>query len=174
VANRLQSNFDPIILTQDWHPSAHKSFASQHNKQPGEIIVLNGLQQILWPDHCVQGEIGAEFAPGLQIEKVDRTFKKGTDLEIDSYSGFFDNDQRKSTGLGDYLKDKEVKKVFIAGLALDYCVKYTALDAQRLGFDTCVVLDATRAVNVNQGDGDKAVEEMKQSGIKVIKSSDIL
>jgi nicotinamidase/pyrazinamidase len=173
LVNRLQPKFDLVALTQDWHPKEHKSFASQHDKQPGEVIILNGLDQILWPVHCVQGEFGAELAPGLNIDLVDRSFQKGTDPEIDSYSGFFDNDRRKATGMGDYLKEKGVTAVYIVGLATDYCVKFSALDANELGFDTHVIIDGTRGVNLNEGDVDAAVEEMKSKGITIINSSDI-
>lgn len=174
IVNQLQSQFDLIVLTQDWHPPNHKSFASQHGKQPGEVITLNGLEQILWPDHCVQEETGAELAIGLKTESVDRSFHKGTDPELDSYSAFFDNAKLKSTGLGDYLKEKGVKQVYLVGLATDYCVKFSALDAIDLGFDTYVVLDATRGVNLNGGDTDAAVEEMRRNGIRIITSGDVL
>ena len=135
--------------------------------------MLNGLEQILWPDHCVQGKSGAELVSGLNTDLVDRSFQKGTDPEIDSYSGFFDNDRRKSTGMGDYIKEKGVTSVYIVGLATDYCVKYSALDANELGFDTHVVIDGTRGVNLNEGDVDAAVEEMRSKGIRIISSSDI-
>lgn len=173
VVNRLQPKFDLVALTQDWHPKKHKSFASQHDKQPGEVIMLNGLDQILWPAHCVQGEFGAELVAGLNTDLVDRSFQKGTDPEIDSYSGFFDNDRRKATGMGDYLNEKGVTAVYIVGLATDYCVKYSALDANELGFDTHVIIDGTRGVNLNEGDVDAAVEEMRSKGIIIINSSDI-
>ena len=173
TVNDLQPKFDLVTLTQDWHPKEHKSFANQHDKQPGEVIMLNGLEQILWPAHCIQGESGAELVSGLNTELVDRTFQKGTDPEIDSYSGFFDNDRRKSTGMGDYLKEKGVTSVYLVGLATDYCVKYSALDAKELGFDTYVVIDGTRGVNLTPGDVEAAVEEMKNHGINIVHSVDI-
>ncbi|MBI4352523.1 MAG: bifunctional nicotinamidase/pyrazinamidase, partial [Candidatus Omnitrophica bacterium] len=139
---------------------------------PGERILLGGLEQILWPDHCVQGTPGAEFAPGLRLDRVEKIFQKGTDPEIDSYSGFFDNGHRKATGLGDYLKAQGVTDVYVAGLATDYCVKFTALDAVRLGFKTYLVEDACRGVNLSPGDVQKAVEEMKTSGVHVVRSED--
>ncbi len=165
MVNKLQEKFDLIVATQDWHPKDHKSFASNHGKKPGEVIDLNGLEQILWPDHCVQGSMGAEFVPGLRTEKIARIFQKGTDPEIDSYSGFYDNGHRKATGLGDYLKTKGVTEVYVVGLATDYCVKYTALDAVQVGFRTHVIKEATRGVNLKKGDVDRALEELKSHGV---------
>src|SRR3954464_12124852 len=133
IINRLQEKFELIIATQDWHPANHGSFAANHpGCRIGEMIDLNGLPQILWPMHCVQNTAGAEFAPTLETDRIERIFQKGTDPAIDSYSGFFDNGHRKATGLGDYLKQRGVKSIYIAGLATDYCVKFTALDARAL------------------------------------------
>ncbi len=174
VVNKLQEHFNLVVATQDFHPENHKSFAANHEgKKPGDFIELQGMEQILWPVHCVQGSKGAEFADGVHLEKVDKIFQKGTDPEIDSYSGFFDNGHLKATGLGDYLKEKNVKKVVVAGLAADFCVKFTALDAVELGFETAVVKDATRAVNLQEGDFGKALEEMQQKGVKIINSKEI-
>src|SRR5262249_4749395 len=152
-------------------PPDHLSFASQHHKTPGEVITLNGQPQVLWPDHCVQSSRGAEFAPGLSTAKIDRIFQKGSDRRIDSYSGFFDNGHQKSTGLGDYLKAKGVDEAYIVGLATDYCVKFTALDAVALGFRTYVVEDACRGVDLKEGDVARAIEEMKRAGVHIIASS---
>ncbi len=175
LANRLQKQFDLVVATQDWHPATHGSFAAnQPGKKPGEIIDLNGLSQILWPVHCVQGSIGAAFADDLDLEKISKVFKKGTDMNIDSYSGFFDNGQRKATGLEDYLKQMGAEQVYIVGLATDYCVKFTALDAHQAGFNTTVIKDATRAVNLEPGDYQKALTEMKKQGINVVISKTIL
>jgi len=174
VVNKLQEHFDLVVATQDFHPENHKSFAANHEgKKPGDYIELQGMEQILWPVHCVQGSKGAEFADGVHLEKVDKIFQKGTDPEIDSYSGFFDNGHLKATGLGDYLKEKGVNKVVVAGLAADFCVKFTALDAVELGFETAVVKDATRAVNLQEGDFEKALEEMREKGVKIINSKEI-
>jgi nicotinamidase/pyrazinamidase len=173
IVNKIQDDFDLIVATQDWHPQNHKSFATQHKKNPGEIIMLNGLEQILWPVHCVQESKGAEFIPGLKRNRIAQVFKKGTDPEVDSYSGFFDNDHKHATGLGDYLMKKGVHEVFVTGLALDYCVKFTALDAKGLGFKTRVVVDATRGVNINPGDSEKAVTDMKAAGIVIVKSNEL-
>lgn len=168
LINKLQNKFELIVATQDWHPKDHGSFASNHNKNPGEKIQLAGLEQILWPDHCVQETKGADFAADLKTEKFDKVFRKGTDKNIDSYSGFFDNGHKKSTGLADYLKEKGVTEVYIAGLATDYCVKFTALDAVNLGFNTNVILPACRGVGLNNGDIQRAVEEMANKGVKIM------
>lgn len=175
IVNQLQGQFDLVVATQDWHPADHGSFAAHHpGKNPGEMIDLHGLPQVLWPVHCVQGTEGAAFVENLQMGTVADVFVKGTDPGIDSYSGFFDNGRRKATGLGDYLKDKGVEKVYVVGLATDYCVKFTALDAASLGFDTYVISDATRAVNLQAGDGEKALTEMAAAGVSVITSASLL
>lgn len=156
VVNELQKRFALVVATKDWHPPGHSSFAS------------------LWPPHCVQETAGAEFVEGLDTSRVARVFLKGTDLEIDSYSGFFDNEHRRATGLGDYLKERGVTDVTIAGLATDYCVKYTALDAVMLGFNTTVVVDACRGVEVNEGDTARAIEEMSAAGVRITESRQLL
>lgn len=167
--NELQNNFNLVIATQDWHPANHKSFAINHpNKNIGEFINLNGLQQILWPVHCVQNSKGAEFAETLNQEKIEKIFVKGTKPQIDSYSGYFDNGKKQSTGLQDYLKSKSVNKVVVVGLAADYCVKFTALDAVNLGFEVEVHKAGTRAVNLQCNDFEKAMKDMKNVGIKII------
>lgn len=174
IVNQLQTKFNMVIATQDWHPADHGSFADNHSAQSiGDVIELNGLQQILWPIHCVQKSRGAEFHPDLETDKISQVFQKGTNPEIDSYSGFFDNGQKKSTGLGDFLKSIGVEDVYICGLATDYCVKFTALDAADLGFKTSVILDACRGVELNSGDIERAVAEMKKKGISIINSREI-
>jgi nicotinamidase/pyrazinamidase len=175
IVNQLQPMFDLVVMTQDWHPSNHGSFAANHpGLRPYDVVNLNGLQQVLWPIHCVQNSPGAEFSMALDIRNVDKIFQKGTDPGIDSYSGFFDNGRRKATGMGDYLHEKGVTSVYVCGLATDYCVKFTALDALSLGFETFLIEDASRGVNVNRGDVKKAVAEMKAVGIGVMKSKEIL
>ena len=169
IANRAMKHFDHIIATQDWHPADHKSFASQHEgKNPGEFVELNGLSQILWPDHCVMDSKGAEFAVGLNVSGITKVIQKGLDKEVDSYSGFFDNASDHATGLEDYLKSQEINDLYIVGLATDYCVKYTALDARKLGFETSIIIEGIRGVELNPGDCDAAVEEMKTAGVKVV------
>lgn len=175
VINSLQSKFQTIIATQDFHPADHGSFAANHpGKNPGEFIDLNGLNQILWPVHCVQGSAGAEFHKDLKRENWVAIFQKGMNPAVDSYSGFFDNARRGDTGLGDFLKEKEIKTVFVAGLAQDYCVKFTALDAVSLGFETYLIVDASRAVNLQPADGDLAIREMETAGVKIIKSNELI
>ena len=173
VANRMQIYFNLVVATQDWHPANHGSFAANHTgRKPGDVIDLNGLQQILWPVHCVQNTSGAAFVQGLETAGIDRVFRKGTDPGIDSYSGFFDNGHLKNTGMGDYLKEKGTTDVYILGLATDYCVKYTALGAIQLGFNTFIIEDACRGVDLHPGDVSQALEDMKQSGVTVLKSGD--
>ena len=175
IANRLQAAFPLVVATQDWHPASHGSFAANHpGKKMFEQISLNGLPQTLWPAHCVQGTSGAEFAPELQRERIARVFPKGTDPGIDSYSGLFDNGHRKSTGLGEWLKAEGVTEVFVCGLATDYCVKFTALDAAQFGFRTHFIKDASRGVNLRPDDVEKAIAEMNRSGIATAQSADLL
>ncbi len=175
IVNQLIPTFDLVVATQDWHPEGHQSFASNHPQgQVGQIIDLHGLEQILWPDHCIQGSDGASFASELTAHSIAAVFQKGTDIKIDSYSGFFDNGHRKDTGLSQFLKSAGVEQVYIVGLALDYCVKYTALDARSLGFKTHVIQDATRAVNLQQYDDEKALTELRQGGVILQFSQDLL
>ena len=175
VANKVSPRFDLVVATQDWHPQDHGSFAANHpGKKVGDVIDLHGLRQILWPVHCVQNTRGAEFAPGLDVSRVARVFRKGTDPAIDSYSGFFDNGHRRSTGLADYLRERGVDQVFVMGIATDYCVKFTALDAvQRAGLKVTLIEDGCRGVNLNAGDVEAAVDEMRRAGVKVVRSSEL-
>jgi nicotinamidase/pyrazinamidase len=169
VANRLIPDYDLVVATQDWHPANHKSFANRHpGKNVGDIIELGGLEQVLWPDHCVQGTHGAELVEGLNKKRIDKIIHKGTDPNIDSYSTFFDNEHRKSTGLDKYLKEQSVDEVYIMGLATDYCVKYSVLDSINLGFKTYIILEGCRGIDMNPGDCEKAINEMKQAGAIVI------
>ena len=169
VANKAMNHFDLVVATQDWHPADHKSFASQHDgRKIGDLIDLNGLQQVLWPDHCVQNTIGAEFVPGLEVKRINKVFHKGMDRNIDSYSGFFDNGHRHATGLGAYLKEQGVDEVTIMGLATDYCVKFTTLDAINLGFKTNLIIEGVRGVDINKGDCEKAIDEMRKAGVEII------
>ena len=169
VVNRIQPAFPLVVATQDWHPSDHASFAASHpGKAVFEQIDLNGLPQTLWPVHCVQGTRGAELAATLDKERIQQVFQKGTDPAIDSYSGFFDNGHRNATGLGEWLRAQGVSDVAVCGLATEYCVKFTALDAVQLGFKTSVVEEACRGVNVRPRDVERAVDEMKAAGVDVI------
>lgn len=169
VANRLGPQFELVVATQDWHPPDHASFATNHpGRRPGDVVDLDGLSQILWPVHCVQDSRGAQLAPQLHTERISAVFPKGTDPRIDSYSGFFDNGRRKETGLGSYLRHRAVTGIYILGLATDYCVKFTALDAVYLGFDTYLIADGCRGVNLQPHDSDRAVQELAAAGIQIV------
>ena len=169
VANRAMPAFELVVATQDWHPADHGSFASNHpGKKVFETIELAGQAQTLWPDHCVQNTGGAMFIPGLDTRRITRVFPKGTDASIDSYSGFFDNGHRRATGLGDFLKERGVTEVCVMGLATDYCVKATALDARRLGFAVKVIVEGVRGVELKFGDCAIAMDQMLAAGVEVV------
>jgi nicotinamidase/pyrazinamidase len=171
LANQLQNQFGLVVATQDWHPPDHGSFAANHpGTKPGDRIMLDGIEQILWPVHCVQDTHGAEFASWFDTKRIASVFQKGIDPRIDSYSAFFDNVHRRATGLGDYLKDRSVKDVYLLGLALDYCVKYSALDACQLGFETHVIVDACRGIALERDDLDRALDEVKKAGATLVQS----
>ncbi len=173
VINRLQPRFPLVVATQDWHPPNHGSFAANHpGKSVFEQIELNGLPQTLWPVHCVQGTPGAALAPGLSRDRIARIFQKGTDAGIDSYSGFFDNGHRRATGLADWLKAKGVTEVHVCGLATDYCVKFTALDAVGAGFKAYLIEDASRGVNLRPGDVERAIAEMTSAGVVIERTTE--
>jgi nicotinamidase/pyrazinamidase len=167
--NRLAAAFPILVVTQDWHPENHASFAANHpDKQPGDIVVLDEIEQRLWPVHCVQDTPGAELHPDLQYQRQAHVVRKGTDPQVDSYSGFFDNQRRRATGLSDLLRQQGVSKVYIVGLATDYCVKFTALDAVQLGFKTYVIPEACRGVNLQPDDSEKALQEMQDAGVELL------
>jgi len=148
VINQIQGGFDLIVATQDWHPPEHKSFAANHpGRKPFEVIDLNGLEQTLWPDHCVQGTAGAEFHPDLDTRRIEAIFRKGMDRETDSYSGFYDNGHRKSTGLTGYLREKGADDLHFCGLAADICVYYTLMDVLKEGFKATLLIDAVRPLD---------------------------
>jgi len=171
IANRLQPFFHLIVATQDWHPANHGSFASQHaGRRPGETIELAGLPQVLWPDHCVQNSDGAKLSSQLNTDSIARVFPKGTERELDSYSGFFDNGGTHQTGLGDYLRNRKITDTYIVGLATDYCVRATALDSCRLGFRTWLIEDACRGVELQPGDCAAAIAQMKAAGVECVSS----
>lgn len=169
VANKIQDNFELIVATQDWHPQNHLSFASNHKgKNPFEKIMLGDQEQILWPDHCVQNSRGAEFHPDLKTTNIEAIFRKGMDKEIDSYSGFYDNGHKKSTGLAGYLKEKGANDLYFCGLAADVCVYFSIKDALKEGFYATLIEDATRAL-----DDDKFAEmkkELQNKGMKITDS----
>ena len=169
IVNGLMPEFELVVATQDWHPADHGSFAVN---QPGAVVFsqgeLEGLPQTFWPVHCVQNTGGALFAPGLETRRIDRVFPKGMNPGIDSYSGFFDNGHRASTGMGQWLKAAGVTDLWVAGLATDYCVKFTVLDALREGFSVTVLREACRGVELTEGDGVRAWEEMAAAGAVVV------
>ena len=172
VVNQLQHPFSLVAATQDWHPVNHGSFAVNHpGKNVHDQIELNGLPQTLWPVHCVQDTPGAELASALDRDRIAKVFQKGVDSGVDSYSGFFDNGHRRSTGMGDWLKSNRVTEVYLCGLATDYCVKFTALDAISLGFKTTLVEDACRGVNLKPDDVRAAIAEMQRSGVRIVQSN---
>ncbi len=173
VVNGLMRRFELVIATQDWHPPDHTSFAVNHpGRRPGKEIQLDGVPQMLWPAHCVAGSAGAAFASGLETERFEAVFRKGTDVGVDSYSGFFDNRQLRETGLGEYLARRGVDEVWVAGLATDYCVRFTALDARGLGLRTVVVEDACRGVELQPGDVAAALAEMRGAGCRLSRSDE--
>ncbi len=174
VVSALIPRFDLVVATQDWHPPDHGSFAANHaGRSPGEVIELGGVAQVLWPTHCVQGTRGAELVDALDRGAIARVFPTGTDPEVDSYSGFFDNGRRRSTGLGEYLRARGVDEVVVVGLATDYCVKFTALDALSLGLRTTLVVDACRGVELSEGDVARALAEVKAAGGVVATSAEL-
>lgn len=174
VANAVSEHFKEVIATQDWHPEDHGSFAKTHGKNVGDVIELDGVEQILWPVHCVQNTKGAELAPGLIADDIHYFCKAGEDRNVDSYSGFYDNQHKRSTGLADYLREKGITHLYIMGLATDYCVKYTVLDACALGFQVTVIRDGCRAINLHEDDEAKAFQEMEAAGAELVDSKNVI
>lgn len=174
VINGLAGQFAHVVLTQDWHPPRHRSFASQHpGRQPFESVELDYGPQTLWPDHCIQGSRGAEFHPGLETGRAELVLRKGFRTAIDSYSAFTENDRRTATGLAGYLRERGLRRVFLAGLATDYCVAWSALGAVSAGFEAVLVEDACRAIDLG-GSLRRALEELRAAGVGVAAASDIL
>ena len=174
VINRLMGLFEVVVASQDWHPLGHVSFASTHpGKNPFDTIHLMGEDQILWPDHCVPGTTGAEFHKDLDIRPVVLIVRKGWHKGVDSYSTFFENDHRTSTGLGSYLKGLGIRKVYLTGLAQDFCVYYSAKDALDLGFETYMIEDATRGLDQPPGSLDKKMKELAGLGLRLVRSGDL-
>ncbi|TVQ13384.1 MAG: bifunctional nicotinamidase/pyrazinamidase [Balneolaceae bacterium] len=174
VVNRLSKQFDHILITQDWHPGGHHSFASSHDgKQPFDTAEMPYGDQVLWPDHCIQGTPGADFHPALDTTSAQLIIRKGFRKEIDSYSGFYENDHKTGTGLTGYLRDRGFDSLYIAGLASDFCVKWTALDAVKEGFGVTVIRDAVAGIDI-EGSVNKAWEEMESAGVQFSYSNDLL
>ncbi|MCY3673427.1 MAG: bifunctional nicotinamidase/pyrazinamidase [Paracoccaceae bacterium] len=172
--NKLLPRFPATVFTQDWHPEAHSSFASNHkDKSVYELISLSYGKQVLWPDHCVQGTKGAEFHKDLQTDHADLIIRKGFRKEIDSYSAFFENDRKTATGLDGYLKNRNMKKIICAGLATDFCVYYSAIDARKLGYQVTVLMDASRAIDLD-GSLDNALNDMRANDIVLSTTAELL
>ena len=170
IINRMSDVFEHVLFTQDWHPPGHRSFASAHpGKHPYESIALPYGSQILWPDHCIQGSPGAAFHPDLNTNRGALIIRKGFRKAIDSYSAFFENDKKTATGLSGYLKDRGITSLYLAGLALDFCVCWSALDGRRMGFDVTVIEDATRGIDT-QGSLAAAYNQMRKAGVELISS----
>jgi len=175
LANQLQDYFGIVVVSKDWHPADHMSFASNHSgKKVGDVVLVHGIQQILWPDHCVQHTPGAELHPELNLHSINHIVHKGIQKTIDSYSVFFDNEHLRATDLTNYLHKKNVTDVYIMGLATDYCVKYSCLDAVKLGFNTYIIVDACRGVELNPGDIQAALQEAEAVGVKMMSSAEIM
>jgi len=175
VANRLIPRFDLVVATQDWHPPRHGSFATAHaGHKPGDVVKLGGVDQTLWPDHCVQNTPGASFHSALDVAGIDHVVHKGADPGIDSYSTFFDNAHGAHTGLHAYLAERGVADIVLLGLATDYCVLYSVLDAAELGYGIDVVVDGVRAVDLQMGDGDRALDAMVAAGARLVHSDDLI
>lgn len=168
VANDLLDQYEFNVATQDFHPADHLSFASQHvEHEVGDVIELDGQPQVLWPDHCIQGTLGCEFSEQMHVSKIQHVIQKGTDRQIDSYSGFFDNARRKATGLERLLVEHSVQEVHVLGLATDYCVKFTCLDAADLGFRTRLIERGCRGVDLAAGDCDQALADLRSAGVEI-------
>ncbi len=175
VANKLQPYFDLVLASQDWHPFNHTCFAVNHpGKSPGDVIEMHGTQQILWPVHCVESTLGSRFTSNLNRDKVMKVFHKGTDSKVDSYSAFFDNAHLRDTGLGKYLRKQGVSEIYLMGLATDYCIQYSALDAVDLGFSVCVVSDGCRPINRNAEDESAAYRKMESAGVHISTSDEVI
>ena len=173
IANRLMSLFPTVVLTADWHPADHASFASQHaGKAPYDVVTMPYGNQVLWPDHCVAGTTGADFAAGLETVRAHAVIRKGTDKNCDSYSGFLAADRKTPTGLAGYLKNRGVTTVFVCGLATDFCVAWTAQDAAAAGFKTYLIEDASRAIDAG-GSLAAAMAGLKTAGVGVIEKKDV-
>lgn len=165
--NTLMSDFDAVILTQDWHPAGHSSFASAHDgKSPYDMIDMPYGPQVLWPDHCIQGSMGAKFHMELQQDRADLIIRKGYNPAIDSYSAFFENDHKTPTGLEGYLRTRGITELTMIGLALDFCVNYSVVDAAKLGFDVTVRRDLCRAIDLDGSLG-AAIDGMTKAGVKI-------
>jgi len=173
LINGLIGKFSLVVASQDWHPANHISFADTHAMEVGETIEVHGTEQVLWPVHCVEHTHGAALVKELNKDRIHKYFHKGCDPKIDSYSAFYDNERKKETGLDAFLREKNVTKIFIAGLTTEYCVFYTALDGLEMGYEVAVIIDACRPVNLEPHDEKNAVEKMKKAGVEIIRSNSL-
>lgn len=169
--NRLSRHFRCVVFTQDWHPADHISFASTWKRSAHDTVVSNGIPQVLWPEHCVQGSKGAAFHPGLRVESASIILRKGMRQDLDSYSALFENDRKTPTGLDGYLRCLDIKTLWIAGLSTDYCVYYTAMDALRQGYEIHIVEDAVRGVDVPKGNVERVLAELRGLGASFVRSN---
>lgn len=170
----MELPFECIVASQDWHPKGHASFASTHHKNPGEVVRIGSVEQMLWPDHCIQESLGANFSSKLKTDLIEYVVQKGTSPQIDSYSAFFDNAYQQATGLDVYLKGQEIDTLYCVGLATDYCVKFSVLDALSLGYSVYLVEEGCRAVNVQPEDENKAKEQMRQQGTQIVSMEEVV
>ena len=174
IINKISKIFDKVVATQDWHPLGHVSFATSHaGYSPFDVIDVDGVEQTLWPEHCVQGTEGAAFHDKLDLDPVDTIIRKGTERDMDSYSGFLENDNETETGLKGYLRSLGINKIYLTGLATDVCVLNTALDGVKMGFETYLLEDATLGVDEPAGSVKDALDEMEAAGVNIIKSQQL-
>ncbi len=173
--NRLVAlSFDVCVASQDYHPAHHISFASRWGKKPGEQTCVNGVDQTLWPDHCVQGTKGADFSSNLDTSHFELVAHKGVNPEVDSYSIFFDSKKQLATGLDEFLQKKQITDVYFAGLATEYCVFYSVVDSIHLGFKPHVIIDACRGIDLNQGDVERAIQKMQDLGAEIVTTDEVV
>ena len=172
--NELIPHFDVVVASLDYHPEGHISFASTHGKNVGESVEKDGVVQLLWPDHCVTGSFGSELVEELDSEHIDKFILKGTDVNVDSYSAFFNNDGSSGTGLSEYLKEIGTTELYVCALAADYCVLFSVLDAISEGFNVSLIEDVTPAINVHPNDREEAIEKMREAGAHIITSEEVL
>ena len=174
VINRITPSFSRVVATQDWHPPDHVSFASMHpGRKPLDVVDADGIEQVLWPDHCVQGTRGAELHPRLETGRIGLLLRKGMRPGLDSYSAFFENDHRTDTGLRHYLKGMGLREVFVCGLTTDYCVFSSAMDARKLGFRVTLIRDACRGVGFPEGSVERALAALQKAGVRMTESTEI-
>ena len=173
LINDLLGGFDHVLFTQDWHPRGHSSFASSYNgKKPFDTVELSYGAQILWPEHCIQGSSGAEFHPDLDVKRGELIIRKGFRSQIDSYSAFFENDQKTPTGLTGYLRERGIDTLYLAGLATDFCVHWSAVDGRKQGFEVYVVRDATRAID-SEGSLDRAMHRIREADAQIVTAEEV-